>query len=107
MSEETYRDIGAIKNKWFETKDDYLDMSLNIIGDLQQENQQLKERVAYLERSNDRKEETIIDLRMEQELDLYKSALNEVRDFIGEPASDFSYDDIEHILELLDKVGDK
>lgn len=45
MSEENYKSIGLIKNKWFETKDDYLDMSLNIIGDLQQENQQLKDRI--------------------------------------------------------------
>ena len=45
---------------------------VNYIEQLQQEKQQLKERVAYLERSNDRKEETIIDLRMEQELDYIK-----------------------------------
>lgn len=33
--------------------------------DLYEENQQLKERVAYLERSNDRREDTILGLRQE------------------------------------------
>lgn len=42
MSEEDYKDIGAIKNKWIETKDDYLDMALNIIDKLKQENKRLK-----------------------------------------------------------------
>lgn len=44
---------------------------------------------------------------LQQENQQLKSVLNEVRYFIGEPASDFSYDDIKHILELLDKVGDQ
>ena len=33
--------------------------------DLQQENERLKERIAYLERSNDRREDTILGLRQE------------------------------------------
>lgn len=76
----------------------------------QQENQRLKERVAYLERSNDRKEETIINLRMEQELDLYKSVLNEVREYIKNNTKE-EYENIEvdehfgALLKLLDKVG--
>lgn len=35
------------------------------IENLEQENNQLKERVSYLERSNNRREETILDLRSE------------------------------------------
>lgn len=40
------------------------------------ENADLKERIGYLERSNNRKEETIIELRMEQELDKYKDIID-------------------------------
>ena len=58
---------------------------------LQQENQQQKERIAYLERSNNRREETITStndelIEVEHQLDLYKSvidkALNEIDRFI-------------------------
>ena len=38
---------------------------LDLIDDLQQENKQLKERIEYLERSNDRREDTIIEQRQE------------------------------------------
>ena len=37
----------------------------NYITNLQQENERLKERIAYLERSNDRREDTILGLRQE------------------------------------------
>ena len=35
----------------------------NLIKDLQQENKQLKERIEYLERSNNRREDTILEQR--------------------------------------------
>ena len=68
------------------------------IVEFRKENQQLKE-------NNQAMQEEMA--RSWEKVDLYKSVLNEVREFIGEPASDFSYDDITHILEILDKVGDK
>lgn len=47
---------------------------LDYITNLQQENERLKERVAYLERSNNRREDTIIGLRFEvAEQEDYKS----------------------------------
>ena len=48
---------------------------LDYITNLQQENERLKERVAYLERSNNRREVTIIGLRFvvaEQEVYKYR-----------------------------------
>ena len=65
------------------------------------ENADLKERVGYLERSNNRKEETIIELRMEQELDKYKDiidkALKELETYI-----DFCENDSQGLYEKCD-----
>lgn len=82
---------------------------------LKREKQELKERVVYLERSNDRKEETIINLRMEQELDLYKSVLNEVKEIIetkfletelyGGELVCISVENYKKVKTILDKVG--
>lgn len=58
---------------------------------LQQENQQLKERITYLENSNNRREETIISLRNEQQLDLYKEVIEEVRKKCKEPKKEMDY----------------
>jgi len=49
--------------KWY--NQDEIHLIYGIITELQQENSQLKERIEYLERSNNRREETIIDLRNE------------------------------------------
>lgn len=43
MSEEDYKAVGAIKNQWIETKDEYLDMALNVIDNLKIKNKQLEE----------------------------------------------------------------
>lgn len=80
----------------------------------QQENKQLKERVAYLERSNNRREDTIMSLRSEQQLDLYKEVIEEVREYIEQHNYDYIYLDCKFIethiyddlLQILDKVGD-
>ena len=82
---------------------------------LQQENEQLKERITYLENSNNRREETIINLRHEKQLDKYKEVIEEVREVIDtykyvenddgmyEPILD-GYD-IQKLLQILDKGG--
>ena len=98
----------------------------DLIIQLSKENQQSKERIEYLERSNNRKEETIIDLRTEQQLDLYKSVLDEIREYINSNPNVF-YDEyligvetlknnecvdetvgeikfISNLLQILDKV---
>jgi len=54
---------------------DNLSKSLLVNGDL-------KERIGYLERINNRKEETIIELRKEQELDKYKSVIDKAIEYI-------------------------
>lgn len=43
MNEEDYKAVGAIKNQWIETKDEYLDMALNVIDNLKIKNKQLEE----------------------------------------------------------------
>lgn len=45
MSEEDYKSVGEIKNQWVETKDEYLDIALNVIDNLKIKNQQLKEAI--------------------------------------------------------------
>lgn len=76
---------------------------------LSQENQQLKERVEYLERSNDRREETILSLRNEQQLDLYKSVIDELTNRISfYKTTEWclrGYTILENFEEILDKVN--
>lgn len=86
------------------------------IVELLKENKQLKERVAYLERSNNRREDTIMSLRSEQQLDLYKEVIEEVREYInhewfkrgqlGIIDKSFQEWQLKDILQILDKVGD-
>lgn len=81
------------------------------INKLQKENNQLKERNTYLENSNNRREETIISLRHEQQLDKYKEVIEEVKTEISSLMSkyfyekDFCIEDIhlDKLLQILDK----
>ena len=57
---------GSLRHMNILLDDKFQSELLNIIKDyekLQQENQNLKERIAYLEKSNDRREDTILELR--------------------------------------------
>ena len=69
MSEEDYKSVGAIKNQWIETKDEYLDMALNVIDNLKIKNKQLKERIdkaiEYIE------DKAFLDYERETSHDLY------------------------------------
>ena len=77
------KEILDIMKKCYDLKDENFDnyitlyqlgLLLDYITNLQQENGRLKERVAYLERSNNRREDTIIGLRFEvAEQEDYKS----------------------------------
>lgn len=84
---------------------------------LQKENKQLKERNTYLENSNNRREETIISLRHEQQLDKYKEVIEELRNYMKENRTRYIYQDglgedwlfkdlgvYDELLEILDKV---
>lgn len=68
------------------------------------ENADLKERISYLERSNDRKEETIIELRKEQELDLYEDVINKALNKIESMFNNGDEDKIIDDLLELDKI---
>lgn len=102
MSEEDYKDIGAIKNKWIETKDDYLDMALNIIDKLQQENTQLKKcnnelsDLAIL-RFNELDKATI-------KLENAESVLKEIREYIKSHFKEMvAEEEAQGLLEIIDK----
>ena len=76
---------------------------IDYLGNLKKEKQQLKEIIEYLERSNNRREETIINLR--DELVGQETVLDEIRKYI-EDNKDTCYtdDDINYLLNILDKV---
>lgn len=73
---------------------------------LQQENQQLKERIDYLERSNNRREDTIIEDR--EEITTLYSVLDEIRElvshFSGGQICECSKELGMQIEKILDKV---
>ena len=85
---------------------------LNAVADYEttkSENQYLKERVEYLERSNNRREDTIISLR--DELVTTESVLDEIRECVSEPWMVADYIIQQQInekrlelLQILDKV---
>lgn len=115
MSEEDYKDIGAIKNKWIETKDDYLDMSLNIIDKLQQENKQLKEKVDIYENPEDM---TLMfmwcDEKAKDKIKHLTSVLKEIREIVdsynlGKYDYSIPPNGISYLLEIINKgiEGDK
>lgn len=53
---------------------------IDYIKELQKENKQLKERIAYLERSNNRREDTILEQR--QEISDLEDNWNKLKEFI-------------------------
>lgn len=60
-----------------------------MIGKLQQENKQLKERMKYLERSNDRREEIIIEQR--QEINNLEDNWDELKEIIRKKQDYYKY----------------
>ena len=76
------------------------------------ENELLKERVAYLERSINRKEDIIRDLRLDVQLDKYEDVIKGVREYIEKNSyfednivkSMIFKDYSNGILQILDKV---
>ena len=55
----------SLKDTEYETQFEQYKIVRNYITNLQQENKQLKERIEYLERSNNRREDTILEQRQE------------------------------------------
>lgn len=90
---------------WFANNLEQLTSNLD---QLQQENQQLKEQIEYLRRSIERKEETIIDLRVENGLD---NSEKEIIDYLKEQineckltGNDEDYVKIDAYEEILSKI---
>ena len=78
--------------------------------DLKKENDALKERVAYLERSNNRREDTIIGLRFDAaEEEEYKEHWDELKSWLEEYRTDvddpYYYED--GLVDCIDDVLDK
>ena len=55
----------SLKDTEYETQVEQYNIVRNYITNLQQENKKLKERIEYLERSNNRREDTILEQRQE------------------------------------------
>lgn len=68
---EILRDSQCINYKYYHN---------DCIENLQQENKQLKERIAYLERSNNRREDTILEQR--QKISDLEDNWNKLKDYI-------------------------
>lgn len=78
-----------------------------MIGKLQQENKQLKERMEYLERSNDRREDIIIEQR--QEISDLEDNWDELKEYLHnvDVVVDYSENYDGHFInydELIDKM---
>ena len=72
-----------------------LDKHYSKVYELQQENKQLKERIAYLERSNNRREDTILEQR--QEISDLEDNWNKLKEYIKK---NIIYDDVG--MKILD-----
>lgn len=86
-----------------------------MIGKLQQENKQLKERMEYLERSNDRREDIIIEQRQEisdlednwDELKVYLHNVDVVVDYSENYDGHFiNYDELIDKMQKLEQGSD-
>lgn len=69
---------------------------------LQQENKQLKERIEYLERSNNRREDTILEQR--QEISDLEDNWNELKKWLEENESFDDYCNETTFTSVLDKI---
>ena len=69
---------------------------------LQQENKQLKERIEYLERSNNRREDTILEQR--QEISDLEDNWNELKKYIKTEIPEDAFIDTEWFVSILDKM---
>lgn len=94
------------KMELYKINKDRLDANSRLV----KENKYLKERVEYLERSNNRKEETITSIR--DELVITESVLDEIREYINgayemgcyTKSISLDQENIEDLVEILDKV---
>ena len=69
---------------------------------LQQDNEKLKERIEYLERSNNRREDTIIEQR--QEISDLEDDWNKLKKYIKTEIPEDAFIDTEWFVSILDKM---
>lgn len=69
---------------------------------LQQDNEKLKERIEYLERSNNRREDTIIEQR--QEISDLEDNWNKLKKYIKTEIPEDVFIDTEWFVSILDKM---
>lgn len=86
---EILRDSQCINYKYYHN---------DCIENLQQENKQLKERIEYLERSNNRREDTILEQR--QEISDLEDNWNKLKEFIDT----LWLDDKGIVMKIKDKI---
>lgn len=79
------------------------------VEELQQENKQLKERIEYLERSNNRREDTIIEQR--QEISDLEDNWNKLKEIVKSQSNlkqklfhDRLYFEVDEILEMMQEL---
>lgn len=72
------------------------------IENLQQENKQLKERIEYLERSNNRREDTILEQR--QKISDLEDNWNKLKKYIKTEIPEDVFIDTEWFVSILDKM---
>ena len=81
------------------------------IENLQQENKQLKERIEYLERSNNRREDTILEQRQKiSDLEDNWNKLKEYLNYKSERAvgeDEYIYDEIYNEMQELEQGSDE
>ena len=75
---------------------------LSEVEQLQQDNKKLKERIEYLERSNNRREDTIIEQR--QEISDLEDNWNKLKKYIKTEIPEDAFIDTEWFVSILDKM---
>ena len=75
---------------------------LSEVEQLQQDNKKLKERIEYLERSNNRREDTILEQR--QEISNLEDNWNKLKKYIKTEIPEDAFIDTEWFVSILDKM---
>ena len=89
-------------------KDIQIEVYEQLIGQLQQENKELKERIEYLERSNNRREDTILEQRQEiSDLEDNWDKLKEWLESNWEESQDIWFVKIINKMKELEQGSDK
>ena len=92
----------SLKDTEYETQVEQYKIVRNYITNLQQENQKFQERIEYLERSNNRREDTILEQR--QEISDLEDNWNKLKEYIKTEIPEDVFIDTEWFVSILDKM---